>query len=216
MMTENEEKLILDYMIYGNNTGTLPAPEAVVLLSHLDGGDIIDVILDNRDSLRPIITDEIPQFSNEDDVDNVLRVLIESGLQDLTYEQIGEYLCPVDAKRTARRKYGENHYKYACRLGLTTKERPFTATEMGVAYHDLKSNKEQRELMYRLVFSIPFVQHAIVKAAGGHYYMPDFLREFLSPSTTARRRSNMHKIMSWAYDVTSGRHRELFDNIAWY
>ena len=39
----------------------------------------------------------------------LLRVLVDSGLEDLTYEQIGSYLCSNDTAFEARRKYGETH-----------------------------------------------------------------------------------------------------------
>lgn len=215
-MMNSENQIIMDYMICGNNIGVTDVFNAVDILTHLNGNDIIASIILNRDVLRPIITGEIPQFSKEKDVNNVLKVLIDSGLKDITYEQLGAYLCPVDAKFEARRKYGETHYKFASQLGLTTKGYPLTATEIGVAYFLLNSDEKRQSLMSRLIFSIPFVQHTFLKASGGRFYMPDFLGEFLSPSTVMRRRSNMHKIMSWACEITEGKYRQLFDNIVWY
>lgn len=215
-ITEPVRTLILNYMIYGNNIGATDVFDAVEILSNIGGEDIINVIMESREILRPIATNEIPQFSNEKDVYGVLRVLIDSGLDDMTYEQIGAYLCPADAKFFARRKYGENHYKFTCQLGLAVKEHPFSATEIGVAYYLLDSNEKRQALMNRLIFSVPFVQHAIIKAACGQYSMPDYLGNYLSPSTVARRRSNMRKIMSWAHSITEGKHKSLFDNIVWY
>lgn len=215
-MRNSEKQIIMDYMIYGNNIGVTDVFDAVDILTHLNGSDIIASIISNSDVLRPIVTGEIPQFSEEKDVNNVLRVLIDSGLKDITYEQVGAYLCPVDAKFEARRKYGETHYKFASQLGLTTKGYPLTATEIGVAYFLLSNDEKRQSLMSRLIFSIPFVQHTVLKATEGRFYMPDFLGEFLSPSTVVRRRSNMHKIMSWACQITEGEYKQLFDNIVWY
>ena len=215
-MTDTENKLIMDYMIRGKNVGDTDIFEAVETLMHLNGNDIITAIMERQDCIRPIVTGEIPQFSEEKDVYKVLWVLIDSGLENLTHEQIGAYLCPVDTKFEARRKYGETHYKFAAQLGLATKGRPLATTDIGVAYYLLESDEKRQALMNRLVFSIPFVQHSIVKAANGQFYMPEYLAEFLAPSTVVRRRSNMHKIMSWAYDVTEGEHKLLFDNITWY
>lgn len=215
-MTDSENQLIMDYMIYGNNIGKTDVFDAVETLVYLNGNDLVAVIMANRENIRPIVTDEIPQFSEEKDVYKTLRVLIDSGLDELTYEQIGAYLCSVDAKFEARRKYGENHYKFARQLGLTTKGHPLSATEIGVAFYLLDSDEKRQALMNRLVFSIPFVQHSIIKASDGHYCMPDYLGEFLAPSTVVRRRSNIRKIMSWAYDITKGEYKQLFDNIAWY
>lgn len=212
----SENQIIMDYMIYGNNIGATDVFDAVEILTHLNGNDIISSIISNRDILRPIVTGEIPQFSEEKDVNNVLRVLIDSGLKDITYEQVGAYLCPVNAKFEARRKYGETHYKFAAQIGLTTKGYPLSATEIGVAYYLLSSDEKRQSLMSRLIFSIPFVQHAVLKAAAGRFYMPDYLGEYLSPSTVIRRRSNMHKIMSWAQEITEGDYKQLFDNIVWY
>lgn len=215
-MTNEIEQLITDYMLLGRNIGQTDVFEAVEILSHIGGEELIAFILDNREDLRPIATIDIPQFSNKKDVNKVLRVLIDSGLNNLTYEQVGSYLCSVDAKFDARRKYGEQHYKFANQLGLTTKGYPLSATEIGTAYYLLESDEKRQELMNRLVFSIPFVQHAIIKAIDEHYSMPDYLGEYLSPSTVLRRRSNMHKIMSWAREITEGKYKQLFDNITWY
>ena len=215
-MTDVEYRLVMDYIVCGNNIGKTDVFTAVDILSDLNGNDIISVIIEHKSGIRPIVTGEIPQFSEEKDVNKVLRVLIDSGLKDLTYEQVGSYLCSIDARFDARRKYGETHYKFAAQLGLANKGYPLSATEIGVAYYLLETDEKRQALMNRLVFSIPFVQHAILKATRGQYYMPGFLAEFLSPSTVKRRRSNMHKIMSWADEITEGSHKKLFDNITWY
>ena len=215
-MTSPEKQLVMDYMIYGNNIGNTDVFDAVEILTKMGGEDIIDIIMENKDGVRPIITGEIPQFSEEKEVNRVLRVLIDSGLKNMTYEQVGAYLCPVGTKFEARRKYGETHYKFASQLGLTKKGRPLATTEIGVAYYLLESDEKRQALMNRLVFTIPFVQHSIIKAHEGRFYMPDYLAEYLSPSTVQRRRSNMHKIMSWAYEITEGKYRDLYDNIVWY
>lgn len=215
-MTDTTKNLIVDYMILGNNIGNADVFEAIATLSQMNGKDIISIIIENKNKLRPIVTGEIPQFSEEKDVYKVLRVLVDSGLENMTYEQVGSYLCPVGTKFDARRKYGETHYKFACQIGLTRQGRPLATTEIGVGYYLLGNDEKRQELMNRLVFSIPFVQHSIIKATEGRFYMPEYLAEYLSPSTVLRRRSNMHKIMSWAYEITDGEYRQVFDNIAWY
>ena len=215
-MTDTAKNLIVNYMVLGNNIGNADIFDVIATLSQTHGDDIISVIIENKNKLRPIVTGEIPQFSEEKDVYKVLRVLVDSGLDNMTYEQVGSYLCPVGTKFDARRKYGETHYKFACQLGLTRQGRPLATTEIGVEYYLLENDEKRQELMNRLVFSIPFVQHSIIKANEGRFYMPDFLAEYLSPSTVLRRRSNMRKIMSWAYEITDGTYRKIFDNIAWY
>lgn len=215
-MEKQEEQLVIDYMIHKHQLGSIDVFDAVDCFLQMNGDDIISMIINYQGSIRPIVTCDIPQFSNERDVNNVLRVLIDSGLDNLTYEQIGGYLCPVDVKFEARRKYGETHYKFATQLGLTAEGRPLSATEIGVAYYLLENDEKRQELMKRLIFSIPFVQHAILKAKDGVFYMPNFLAVYLAPSTAVRRRSNMHKIMSWANDITMGGYKQLFDNIVWY
>lgn len=215
-MTNAEKQLIVDYIIRGNNIGNTDVFEAVNMFASMNGGDIIDIIMENHDSLRHVVPGEIPQFSDEKDVYRVLRVLIDSGIDNLSNEQIGSYLCAADAKFDARRKYGETHYKFASQLGLAVPGLHLAATEIGIAYYLLESDDARQELMNRLVFSIPIVQHSILKAGEGRFYMPDYLAEYLAPSTVIRRRSNMHKIMTWAYNITTGKHRQLFDNIVWY
>lgn len=215
-MTESEKQLILDYFIRGDNIGKMDVFDAVEFLTRIDGDTLISAILSNRDSLRPIETNDIPQFSDEHDIYNVLRVLIDSGLSELTYEQIGSYLCPVNAKATAMRKYGENHYKFAAQIGLAKKGYPLLPTEIGIAYYLFTKDSQRQELMDRLVYSIPFVQHILVKASEGPFLMMDYLDTFLAHSTALRRRSNLHKIMRWASEITQGESNQLFDNIVWY
>ena len=82
-MTDAEKKLIMDYMIRGENVGNTDVFEAVDILIHMNGNDIISVIMECQDIIRPIVTGEIPQFSEEKDVFKVLRVLIDSGLEKL-------------------------------------------------------------------------------------------------------------------------------------
>ena len=84
-MTDAERRLVMDYMVRGNNIGETDVFTAVDILSELNGNDIISVIIDHKSEIRPIVTGEIPQFSEEKDVNNVLRVLIDSGLKDLIY-----------------------------------------------------------------------------------------------------------------------------------
>ena len=72
-MNEFENSLITDYMIKGINIGNANVFDAISTLITLDGNDIIDVIIENRYNLRSISTNNIPQFSNEKDVYNVLK-----------------------------------------------------------------------------------------------------------------------------------------------
>lgn len=209
-MTDFENQLIMDYIINDNNIGNADVFDAIATFLKLDGNEIIDVIIHNENNLQNITTNSIPQFSNEKDIYIILKVLIDSGIKDFTYEQLGTYLCPNNAKPTAKRKYGENHYKFANQLGLTVKDHPFSATEIGVAYYLMSNNIERQSLLNRLVFSIPIVQHSIIKASQSQFSMPAYLSEFLSPSTAKRRRSNLHKIMSWAYEITNGGYKSKF------
>ena len=64
-MNNQDRKLIIDYIVLG----TPPSKADVFIdlehLQRLDGEDIIQVIIDNKDVIRTIKTNEIPQFSNE-------------------------------------------------------------------------------------------------------------------------------------------------------
>ena len=142
-MAETVKKLIRDYFIHGSNIGTMDASDAVDTLLSINGDSIIEAIFENREFIRPIVSGEIPQFSNEKEVYNVLRILIESGLSGLTYEQVGEYLCSINTKPEAMRKYGETHYKFASQLGLTKRGYPLSPTEIGIAFFHLASDSQR-------------------------------------------------------------------------
>lgn len=177
--------------------------------------DIFGVICENKDQLPAIKTNNIPQFSNADDLFSVLRIIIDSGMEDLTYEKIGYFMCPQGAKVGAKTKYGENHYKLAVQLGLAKAEKPFAATEFGVAFYITDDEEKQTNVKKKLSLRVPIIQQALLSADSEMIDMEEFMEQYLAHSTMLRRRSNVRELVSFIMDVADTRMQHRINNLLW-
>ena len=94
-MDDNESKAFFDIYVSQIplvNTG-IEIDSLFDLLRKTSTEDIFALIKENSTLLPEIKTNNIPQFSNSNDVQQVLRIVIESGIENLTYEKIGNFLC---------------------------------------------------------------------------------------------------------------------------
>lgn len=106
--------------------------------------EIVYFLQKHQDELSDVSAKNIPQFSNIDEVDKVLSIIIDSGLDKVDFLLIGSYLKQDRAKDMAYRKYGENHYKLCAQLGFVLNPPQFQATRNGYAYH--RENDKAGEL----------------------------------------------------------------------
>lgn len=216
-MTEQEKKALYNLFITQSpftDTG-FDAFSLTELLGRTSADDIFDVIKNNCGSLLKVVSNNIPQFSNAGDIYQVLRVVIDSEIDNLTYENIGYYLCPKGAKIGAQVKYGENHYKLSAQLGLVTYAKPFVATDLGIAYYLTDNSTERRNIEKRLALRIPIIQQALLLADDKTVNMADFMCLFLSPSTMLRRRSNLRELLSYIMDISEVSMQHRLNNITW-
>lgn len=185
------------------------------LLLNMSTDEIFAVIKSHQSSLIPVVSNNIPQFSTADEIFSVLRVVIDSGIEDLSYEKIGYYLCDKGAKVGAQVKYGENHYKLAAQLGLVTFAKPFTPTDIGLAYYLTESAIKRQAIKKHLALRIPIIQQALLLADESTVNMGEFMRRYLSQSTMLRRRSNVRELLQYIMDVADVPMQHRLNNIVW-
>ena len=174
--------------------------------------DILIVIEANRNRIVEITSANIPQFSNIDAINEVLDYVVSA--DEITYELIGYYINK-DAKKGAQTKYGENHYKMAAAIGLTTAERPFAVTMLGSKYMRL-TKKEKISLRNKLFLLVPIVQQIIIAAKYREIQPMQILRLYLSESTSVRRRANVRTMVEYVYkDAGVELATEIKKNLDW-
>ncbi len=185
------------------------------LLLNTSTDDIFAVIKNHRSSLIPVVTNNIPQFSTADEIFSVLRVVIDSGIEDLSYEKIGYYLCDKGAKVGAQVKYGENHYKLAAQLGLVTSAKPFIATDIGLAFYLTENAVKRQTFKKYLALRIPIIQQALLLAEISTVNMSSLMCQYLSQSTMLRRRSNVRELLQYIMDIADVPMQRRLNNIVW-
>lgn len=155
--------------------------------------EIIDSIESDASDIQEVTTQNIPQYSNLDAVEKLLQI-VESN-PGCNYELIG-YFFNKDGSKGAQTKYGENHYKTAALLNLTTWKQPYSVTFLGKEYMQLEANV-QNEIKVKLFLLVPIIQKTIIRAKYENVNMMDILRKYLSESTAVRRRSNVKNMMDY-------------------
>ena len=175
-----------------------------------DTRQICNVIFRYHTELPKVTTNSIPQFSNSEDVFNVIKIVKESPEPDLNWGKIGFYLCPRESKLSAKVKYGENQYKLAVQLGLAV-EKKCKLTDFGEeVYRDIDIINHE-ELLGKLSLRIPLIQQAILNSTFGRFNLMEYMKTMLAPVTAVRRRSNVKRLL--AYLASANRDQKLQDNL---
>lgn len=155
--------------------------------------EIMDSIESDASNIQEITTQNIPQYSRLDAVEKVLQI-VESN-PGCNYELIG-YFLNKNTSKVAQRKYGENHYKTAALLNLTTWKQPYSVTFLGKEYMQLEADI-QKEIKVKLFLLIPIIERTIIRSKYESVNMMDVLRKYLSESTARRRGPNVRKMMDY-------------------
>lgn len=174
---------------------------------------VFDVIENHADELPRVATSNIPEFSKMSEIDNVLAALIETGEVFPGYLELGRVLCQAE-KGPAQRKWGENHYKLAALLGLTTRTFPMKVTDLGMQYYRM-DEESRRMLLQKLVLRIPMIQQLLMKAKGEYVSVDDEYAKYLSPSTVDRRTSSAKNLVDELSRAKSTIVRERADKLIW-
>lgn len=153
--------------------------------------DIIQMIESNRNYIHGITAANIPQFSNVNLINDVLRFCV--GAPKISFELVG-YFLNKNSTVVAQKKYGENHYKLASLIGLVKPPPIYGITFLGKHYFKL-IDKDQRIIRSRLFLLVPIVQTVLVDAKYNEVVVYDKLCEYLSSTTADRRKSNIRVII---------------------
>jgi hypothetical protein len=165
--------------------------------------------LQNRINPEKINKSNISQFSNILYAIEKVPYHIYSGEVDLSYEEMGYQLDGKQKNTVARRKYGENHAKFAAQLDLVTITKidsnyQIRPSVFGTSYYKLDRDK-QAILAAKLMFRIPIVQEMFIDAQEGIIYIEDYLKD-LSQTTLIRRRSNIRDIVEYIKKYSGDSH----------
>lgn len=198
--------------VYTDEQLNIVAEKIVDILKAISIDNIISIIEANKAEISEITTANIPQFSNINSINDVLDVVESS--DEITFELIGYYINK-NASKSAQIKYGENHYKTAAAIGLTTLNKPFHVTALGKRYMSL-SREDKTSIRNKLFLLVPIVQKIIIDAKYTTVHPLDVLRLYLSESTSIRRRSNVRTMVEYVYkDADMELLLEIKKNLDW-
>ena len=170
------------------------------IINRTSAKKIIDIIESDATSIKEISAKNIPQYSNIDSIDDVISI-VESN-PGCNYELIGYFFNKTGSKG-AQTKYGENHYKTAALMHLTTNHQPFSVSYIGKEY--IKFDAEVRtEIRTKLFLLIPIIQKSVIDARYHEINMMEILCKYLSESTAIRRRTNVRTMLDYVCKSTLG------------
>lgn len=139
---------------------------------------------------------DIPQFSDlNDSIHKVPFVLMNSGLDSVSYEQMGYYLRTEKRSVLADKKYGENHAKTSIQLGLCELDNTrhkVQLSPLGKAFYEL-SQERKKALIPKMCFYLPLLQNYFL--ANRSEALLDSWLSILSDSTKKRRRPNVNTLI---------------------
>ena len=215
MFNEKERQAVYDIFVC-HKTDTCMDPLAFLdFIQEASTSEIYHVIKNHYRELIPVHTSNIPQLSEVEDMFKAIRILNDSE-EKMDMFTLGYYLLGGNGSREAQRKYGETHYNFACQLGLAVKlpRKRTMLTDLGIAFY-YKNDMEMKHITNRLILEIPLLQQSLLKAEARYISMVEELGKYLSPSTVARRRSNMHNMLNWLGETADDEMRTILSNIAW-
>lgn len=161
---------------------------------HIPMRDFIDYV---RSKVYLIITcKEIPQFSSLDDATSrFCQIISSNGDVGYKFDEVGKLLLDDGTERIigAYRKYGENHSKTACDLGLAQNlYNTFYLSALGKVFNSLQE-EYRTALLARTALRNPLFAKVFALSKNGDVNIAK-LCQSLSTSTIKRRRSNVMKI----------------------
>jgi len=173
-----------------------------------------------NNSYQEINTANIPQFSNFYNANiNLTKILIDCGDFGPDFVKLGKYLTGKGKNTVAYRKYGENHSKLSCLLGLSLldlSKRPNRVylTHLGSSLSKLDIEK-QKEMITKLCIQIPIISVSLKEAQEDKIYIRKKLLQYLSETTVDRRIPNVMYIFDNINKYSKENFvSEIFKNIA--
>lgn len=173
-------------------------------------------IIDSLDAETKIDSATLPQFGSLEMLIRVPEVMISTGLDGLSYTQLGFYLKDdVNAKQSANAKYGETHGKGACQLGFANcQSSKIHFGALTNAFYDIKDPNTKLHLARILCFRIPIIQTLLINAKYSSYngYLP---MSHLEKSTQKRRAICVRMILKELKQLDSDALSRRINNIVW-
>ena len=176
--------------------------------------EILNLIKD--ENIENILPSNIPQFSKFNDA--VLETVnILSNMKDgIRYEQLGYYLDGKNKSDVAKKKYGENHSKFAALIDLAIiyKKNNVSLIKSSVLAKSYQkcTDSEKLDLVLKLLFRIPIVQHVLISAMKDKVEILNYML-MLSEKTLKRRRTNIEEIFTYIKENSNNDLNEIFANI---
>lgn len=175
------------------------------LIENLTWDNLYEIIK-QRKNPEPITQANITQYSNLEDAILQVPYHIYEGGRDLTYVKMGYFLDGKNKNDIAKRKYGENHAKFATQLDLAVVSvvdstyliRP---SIFGRSYNKISDISQKKELAAKLMFRIPIIQELFIDAEEKFVFIEDYLKP-LSKTTQTRRRSNISEMVRFISEMS--------------
>ncbi len=203
------------FRFFFEDPDSLPLNDIIGIIPSITPESVFDFIKENSDRIKRIVTNEIPQFSDFEDVFEVVKIVNGSPETFLTWDKLGYYLCPKGASRVAKMKYGENHYKLAIQLGFAKPGRKLFLTDLGKELVGMKV-EEKQYIASLMVMRIPLIQTALINAECKRFNLFSYLEQYLSVSTVKRRMSNIKTLLRLIENIsTTNRIPSIIWNIVW-
>ncbi|MCF0257135.1 MAG: hypothetical protein HUK10_12785 [Bacteroides heparinolyticus] len=173
-----------------------------------DARALIELLLSNKcadiksivfEVFTPFVLEkcDVPQFSSFEDCIKVPTLIVNSGLDGISYERMGYLLRIQKRKPVADKKYGENHMKTAALMGLCNINKDFMtykAYESSLTRIFSELTDEQKlKVEPKLCLRIPLVQNYFFM--GGYNKVLDDMLSILTESTKIRRRTNCNTLI---------------------
>ena len=149
-------------------SGYWESDQAEMLLEKLYRTNVSELlkVIDCIEPLDRIESGTLPQFGSLDTLIRVPEVLISTGIDGISYPQLGFYLKKDHtASYDTNYKYGETHGKGACQLGVTVCED--SKVHFGAltnAFYGIGDKETQHLLLQKLCFRMPIIQTLLNRA----------------------------------------------------
>ena len=175
---------------------------------------IIELI--KNEEFENILPSNIPQFSKFNDAIFDVVNILGNMKEQIRFEDLGYYLDGKNKSLIAKKKYGENHSKFATLLDLVaiinkSNVNYIELSVLGKSYNKL--NKEDKlNLVVNLSLRIPIVQNVLSNAFDSKVNLTDYM-EILSEKTLKRRQSNVTELFQFIKENSNDKLDNIFDNI---
>lgn len=173
-------------------------------------------IIDSIEPQAQIDSSLLPQFGSLEMLIRVPEVLISTGIDGLSYAQLGFYLKgDINAKQGANVKYGETHGKGAWQLGFAEcRDGKIHFCSLTNAFCEITDTYEKLRISKLLCFRMPIIQTLLNQArdqkVNGFHPM-----SHLEKSTQIRRGSCVKMVLRELQTLGNSELSKRIENIYW-